>query len=657
MAIGSPPPAENDPRSDEGERARPPPIGGLLLVVMVAVVGVIAWRTLRSSRSIAPLLPPAMVNDERRPADVARDASAADDPSFAERLLAAATAARRGVVITARIAADAREQVKSLELVGGFAPPPTVRAGETWSLASGEIRSDGTAQVAIPAAWPRLRALRVVRRDGSVVSQRDVALVGAPFDLGELPMAAGGPITGRVRADDGSAVTGARVAIFEVAAEPFPVALPDDGALGVTTTDAAGSFAFAAVAERHVRVEVGGVPGRADAVVADAELFGPRLEVVLPAAASIRGRLVDAAGKPVAAGRICARMNGPEEESAQRSASTDRDGAFALDALAPGYYTLFAIADGFAATTIARAHTDVAGLVVRLDRLANAHLLFVNAPADLETPVVWRTVEPVGATFRRTSAAELAWCRGRELVVRGIAPGRQALEVTLPGAAPIVTTVATFAPDETTELGTLSLERGAELALVVVDAAGRPLRARVALASPQLSSDAAHEDLFTLDHDERLTDADGRCVWPDLPAGRRVVAARALAAADREPASADAAAEVEIPTTGRVAAPPLVVRPAGAVAGRVRARNGPPLSGMLVQVAGDGARRSATTDLEGRYDVRGLLPGRYVVTVLRRDEAPPRDLESALAPRENPTANVDVVAGTTTARDFDLEVD
>jgi protocatechuate 3,4-dioxygenase beta subunit len=488
-----------------------------------------------------------------------------------------------------------------------------------------------------------------VRRDGTIVPLRDLALVAAPFDRGELLLPAGGPIRGRVTSEGGGAVGGARVAIFDVDTELL--AQFEESALGVTTTDEKGGFAFKGVAERHVRLEVTGVTGRANAVVPDAELFEAPLAIELAPAATIRGRLVDAAGAPIGDGRVGAHLNGPVEESAQRSAATDRDGAFTLDALAPGYYTLFAIADGCATQTIAQTHTDVAGLVIKLDRLASAHLVILNAPANLETPVVWRTAEPSGVTFRRTSSAEVAWCRGRELVVSGVPPGRHALELALPGAAPIVTSVATFAPNETTELGSLTLQPGAELSLRVTDVDGRPVRARVALASPQLTSNAAGLDPFALDHDERITDADGRCRWPDLPAGKRVVAVRSAGA------GADALAEFEVPERGRVELPPLVIRPAGAVAGRVRARKGPPLAGMLVQVEGVGASRSATTDLDGRYEVRGLLPGNYVVTVIRRDEAPPRDLDSALAPRENPTAQVEVAAGATTPRDFEVDLE
>jgi hypothetical protein len=267
--------------------------------------------------------------------------------------------------------------------------------------------------------------------------------------------------------------------------------------------------------------------------------------------------------------------------------------------------------------------------------------------------VTWRTVEPADATIRRTAPPELAWTKGGDLLITGIPTGRCALEIALPGAAPFVTSVALFAENQTTELGAYTLAAGSELALAVTDGAGQPVRARIALAAPHLTPIAASRDAFLFDHEERVTDEAGRCLWTGLPAGRRVLVARPI---DPD-GGADAVVAVELPASGRVEAPPLVIRPAGSIHGVVRAARGPPLAAMTVAIEGGGRQVEATTDVDGRYEARGLAPGRYVVTVMRRDEAPPRDLGQALTPRANPSAAVEVNAGAATTRDFALEVD
>src|SRR6185295_19486300 len=140
--------------------------------------------------------------------------------------------------------------------------------------------------------------------------------------------------------------------------------------------------------------------------------------------------------------------------------------------------------------------------------------------------------------------------------------GRCALEVALPGAAPFVTPVVTFEANATTEVGTFTLAAGADVAFVVTDDAGRPVRARLALASPHLTDAASGRDPFLLDHEERVTDDSGRCTWRDLPAGRRVVAARPL-----DGTGADVIATIDVPARGRIDAAALVIRPGGAIAG------------------------------------------------------------------------------------------
>jgi len=654
MAIGSPPQFESGSSSRTTFRSGRTRVAGLLLVIASAGIAVAAWRVLATHEE--PSRAPADATS-RTEAAPARTPDAADrvDPDFAKRLLAAAEAAKLSVPITAHVPQEAKEGVVALELVGDYeAPPRESGFAGPWTVARGEFSRDGRVSLLVPAAWPRARALRIVRRDGGAALRRDVPLVGTALDLGEWRSPAGGRIEGVVRGA-GGAVAEARVAIDEIASDLLPSgAASGSGALGSRTCDASGAFAFSNVATRHVRVEVSGVAGRANGVVADAEVFGEPLAIELAPAASIRGRLLDVEGRPIAGGRVAAHMSGPDETSGETSAATGADGAFALDALAPGYYSLVVTCSGYATRTIPSAHTDVTGLDLRLDRLAAAHFVFVNGPAGWTAPATWRLVEPAEAGTRWTTPPELAWVHERDLLVRGIPPGRGALEVAIPGAAPVVTPVVSFEPNATTEVGTFTLTPGAEAAFVVTDAAGKPVRARVALASPQHRALASGRDPFLLDHEERVTDAAGRCVWRDLPSGRRVVAARAL---DGERGGADALAEVDVPASGRVEAAPLVIGPAGAIAGSVRALRGPPLSEMTVAVDGLGRKFEATTDVDGRYEVRGLPPGRYVVTVLRREDAPPRDLGVAFSPRENPTANVEVKVGETTARDFTIDLD
>jgi hypothetical protein len=71
------------------------------------------------------------------------------------------------------------------------------------------------------------------------------------------------------------------------------------------------------------------------------------LELELPAAVRIEGRLVDEAGRPIPGGAVVAR---PAKESRGRPEAADvaEDGTFVLGGLSPGLWNVSARADGFA---------------------------------------------------------------------------------------------------------------------------------------------------------------------------------------------------------------------------------------------------------------------------------------------------------------------
>jgi hypothetical protein len=149
-----------------------------------------------------------------------------------------------------------------------------------------------------------------------------------------------------------------------------------------------------------------------------------------------------------------------------------------------------------------------------------------------------------------------------------------------------------------------------------------------------------------------VTDATGRCVWCDLPSGRRVVAARPL---DGERGGADAlAVDVHRARTGRrgAARDPAVRRDrrAGARAAR------PALSEMTVEVEGLSRKLEATTDVDGRRcaDSRPAATSSPSCAAKTRRRA---TSASALAAREPGAADVEGVSRRPPAHDFSLDVD
>lgn len=161
------------------------------------------------------------------------------------------------------------------------------------------------------------------------------------------------------------------------------------------TTNAAGEAlvpvaAFVLLEARHPDF----APGRG--LVTERELATGHLRLVLgpssaveAATATISGRVVDAAGRPVAGARVRAARMGPEGRGTVAESRSDAAGAFELVALADGGYLVTAVAGARRARSPAVAGT--AGLVLQLGD-ASATLVLEVTDALTAGPLVAFTV-------------------------------------------------------------------------------------------------------------------------------------------------------------------------------------------------------------------------------------------------------------------------
>lgn len=171
------------------------------------------------------------------------------------------------------------------------------------------------------------------------------------YDLGTLVLHRGGAIVGRAVDGDGRGVAGAEVRVttdtfvpelylpFYLAGEPVKA-----------RTEADGSFTVGALRpgeQYHLLVTKDGLaPGVALGVTAPHD---EGLEVLLPAAARISGRVTDGAGRPVvgAALRLTPDVRGFAMSLGATDHWTDDRGAFEFSDVAPGRWTLWAFASSF----------------------------------------------------------------------------------------------------------------------------------------------------------------------------------------------------------------------------------------------------------------------------------------------------------------------
>jgi protocatechuate 3,4-dioxygenase beta subunit len=346
--------------------------------------------------------------------------------------------------------------------------------------------------------------------------------------------------------------------------------------------------------------------------------------LVLAPQATVSGRVVDAAGEPVAGARLVATSQagwtGRRAPAVDRAVSAT-DGGFRLTRLDPAtVHRLLVEHPRFATAELDLAAPPAGGaredLEVVLDRGARAFgVVFGADGAPLAgATAVLRPVRGSDSPFRprsvgrdEPSAPSADSDADGLFAIEHVVPGRFDLHVTAAGHAPLkVPGVEVPEPPEDGDLGSVSLQSGAEIAGRVVDSDGKPLAA--------VEVKATERDMFSWRGDdgvEATTGAGGRFVLRDLAPGTRL------------DLMLTATGFVLETVPGVVAPPerPLVVEltHTATVAGRVVDGFGAGIARARVEVkdvAADAPRITrgptsgvATAGEDGRFVVEGATPG------------------------------------------------
>ncbi|MCI0673543.1 MAG: carboxypeptidase regulatory-like domain-containing protein, partial [Myxococcaceae bacterium] len=212
----------------------------------------------------------------------------------------------------------------------------------------------------------------------------------------------------------------------------------------------------------------------------------PRREGPLPlATASLAGRVVDAAGGPVAGAAVHASLplNAPPSraDAVLPEALTDEDGRFRLESLAPGLYDVTAWRAELAPARLEGVAAGREDLVLTLRegvRLEGTVRDVAGTPIPSFTLSVQRRVGPL----QRTGWAEQAVvdAEGR-YVLRGLLPGSYAVQVAAHGHAPAERALEVTEGASSPLRADFTLSEGARLSGQVVEAkTEKPLeRARI----------------------------------------------------------------------------------------------------------------------------------------------------------------------------------
>lgn len=427
---------------------------------------------------------------------------------------------------------------------------------------------------------------------GKAIALGGASLEDRPADLGTFVLPAGGQLAGRVADLEGRPIAGAT--IWLSAAKNLPTEEDDvafEGAGPAATTEADGRFAVrGAGGLRAVSICA---PGHLPAWFLAEETPEP-LQIELRPAASLAGRVLDEAGRPVAGAAVAYEpaWTGPAEVESPAGpcggpsrVTTDADGRFAFRLVPPGRARLRAEAKGFLRTdwqpvvsvASATAAAGAPGAPVEL-RLARGALLAGRVVTDAGLPSPGALVQVDGERSEGAAASD-----AQGLIEAAVEPGMHRVSVLAEGRD----------LTEGTRLAAAVPGPRLEVQVPSPSAADRPTAGRVTGPRGEPVAGARVRYVWGV----TLTRADGSFALPGGAHSPFEVSAEGYAVASGP-------------------GPEIRLAPEHAIEGRLVGLS--PADALAVDVSAQGFPTSVDgmVDARGRYRIGGLTPGRWKVYVL-----------------------------------------
>jgi len=347
---------------------------------------------------------------------------------------------------------------------------------------------------------------------------------------------------------------------------------------------------------------------------------------------SVRGRVVDDGGDPVADADVAAHWRVLTDRY-ERRATTDPDGSFAIGGLPDHVVKLRTFASEFAERNLEDVKPGSDEVVVTLVRRGGIRGAVKLAEGGVPSSFTVRTFTQRGVM---APSQEVEISAG-SFEVRNLGPGAHSMEIRAAGRAPARLERVRVRPGDFTDVGEILLQPGLELEGRVVTADGG---AAVAGASIRIDRGAGPSS-WTQESGEFVTvsDAGGRFVFDELEAGRFTLTlfhsefAPVLRSVDVDPKTRES--EIEIELTG-----------GGEIRGVVIDSDGLPVAGAdLVIYRGMRAfdLRMTSTAEDGTFRFPLLAAGPYVIM---------RNRSRAQSPFNRQVKTVDVREGQVTQVEF-----
>ena len=570
----------------------------------------------------------------------------------------------RGATVRGRVVDERGTAVAEAEIRARIDPVAFGQGG--YDVREGKSDSNGAFE--LTAVTPGEVELAVTK-PGALDRKLSLELSeGAAKDVGEVVLSRGEVVAGHVRWSDGTPCSGAKVEVnFDPAALGGMSGLNAlQGASGEATADSSGAFEVSGLgkgpfvvtvvarpqgSERDHRARAAGVkPGTRD------------VALVLAAGIELSGRVVDALGEPVAGASVRAiedsggmmRSIGGRRVNAKVSAE---DGAFVVNDLSPGTWSLDARAEGF--TRCAPVDITLVGdgtpepLVLKLERggvILGRVLRPDGTPAPGATVRQRITMESLRSLGTEENGIPPSATAGDDGSFRfgGLGAGLVQLVASLDGFATSAIAEAQVKPGEETRDVVLTLRTGGRITGEVFAKDGSPAAGAQIIA--QLTADPLAQRFAT-------SDSTGLFAFEHLaPGAYQVLHIPGMNGGGSSPEDAAAmfgdmkmaSATVEDGGEAHVVlgAPP---KDPVEISGRVLAGDAGVPSVVLTfipdAIDSISGLKLATTDANGRYSLRLDGPGRYTVSIQK---------PGASGQQQSITLSLDVPSGASFGHDFHL---
>jgi hypothetical protein len=381
------------------------------------------------------------------------------------------------------------------------------------------------------------------------------------------------------------------------------------------TTDEAGQFEFPMVSDGGYTVAANDrtrfALGEELAVTVDGGQPVTGLKMAVAEGGVVTGRVYDkATDDPVEGVRIRARG---QENMPKREATSDAEGAYRLEGLGVGQYTL---ARRWMKGLTHREHRENQSVSIKLGQALQGIDFPVTYCVFVRGKVVDSRGNPIEGAQVHSSSQESVESANESTVedgtfeLYGFSPGITLPTVTASRRGFATASVGPYTLNEGDIEGiVIEMERGASIAGVVVDQQNKPLTdmyVRAALLQGGAETSAGDS-----------TESDGRFKLDGLVAGDYGITLRSSRSYRR---SSGIAAEVSVSDKQDVTGIRLVYEEAEGltITGRVLDSSGNPIEDASVYASGKNSHGSTRSDANGAYEIAGLEEGLFTVSANHR---------------------------------------